>query len=118
MLSVGGFFQRFVLGMLRCVWCVGSLEPEPDAFPQFDAILHSVFQFQLELGLLRSRRVTRPVRAAGGFRLHARFRLSLSATATEDHSLQDLLDSCATSGASVFCWRHPPRAAGNASSPQ
>ena len=39
-------------------------------------ILHSVFQFQLELGLLRGRRVTRPVRAAGGFRLHARFRLS------------------------------------------
>ena len=35
----------------------------------------------------------------------------LSATATQDHSLQDLLDSCATSGASVFCWRHPRRAA-------
>ena len=44
--------------------------------PQFEAILHSVFQFQFELGLLRGRRVTRPVRAAGGFRLHARFRLS------------------------------------------
>ena len=70
-------FQRFVIGMLRCVWCMGPLEPQPDAFPQFEAILHSVFQFLLELGLLRGRRVTRPVRAAGGFRLHARFRLSL-----------------------------------------
>ena len=55
---------------------MGPLEPQPDAFPQFEAILHSVFQFLLELGLLRGRRVTRPVRAAGGFRLHARFRLS------------------------------------------
>ena len=55
---------------------MGSWEPEQDAFPQFEAILHSVSQFQLELGLLRNKRVTRPVRAAGGFRLHARFRLS------------------------------------------
>ena len=30
-------------------------------------MLHSVFQFQLELGLLHGRCVARPVRAAGGF---------------------------------------------------
>ena len=68
-------FQLFVLGMLDSVWCMGSLEPQPKAFPQFEAFLHGVSQFQLELGLLRGRRVARPVRAAAGFRLHARFRL-------------------------------------------
>ena len=50
-------FQRFVPGMLR----MASLEPQPDALPQFEATLHSVFQYQLELGLLRTRRATRPV---------------------------------------------------------
>ena len=67
--------QRCVLGMLRCVWCMGSLEPQPNAFPQFEATLHSVFYFQLELGLFCGKRVTRPVRAVGGLRLHALFRL-------------------------------------------
>ena len=40
-------FQCLVLGMLRCVWCMGSLETQPDAFPEFEVIFQSVFQFQL-----------------------------------------------------------------------
>ena len=72
-------FQRFVLGLHR----MGSVELRPNAFSAVRSHSPLVFQFQLEPGLLRGRRVTRPR---------------------------------ARSGASVFCWRHPRRAAGNASS--
>ena len=56
---------------------MGSVELRPNAFSAVRSHSPLVFQFQLGPGLLRGRRVTRPVRAAGGFRLHALCRLLL-----------------------------------------